>query len=141
MDCGCDRPASLAGDVRCRLVNPRQIGRVAWKRADLLAFLAITIAIFFSTRGQVAGVDQRARDEAARINMALCSFTKDLGQRERAATKSVARSDKFLKEHPEGLPSIGFSAAQLRANVKQQHETLEGQRRTLTALSSLRCDP
>jgi hypothetical protein len=60
---------------------------------------------------------------AAGSNRALCALRGDLENR-------VRQTDKFLHDHPRGIP--GIPAATLRTNAN-------GQRRTIRALSNLRC--
>jgi hypothetical protein len=60
-----------------------------------------------------------------RTNRALCTFRGDV--RQRAATTAA-----FLADHPHGIP--GVPLATLR-------QSLDGQRRTVKALSQLDCQP
>jgi hypothetical protein len=62
---------------------------------------------------------------ATQTNTALCTLRHDLADRVRA-------SEDFLINHPAGIP--GVPAATIRTN-------LNGQRRTVAALSNLHCAP
>lgn len=65
-------------------------------------------------------------DENAQSKVALCALRDDLSNR-------VAQTQAFLK-HPENFP--GFNDPKIIALTKQQ---VEGQKRTVAALSVLRC--
>lgn len=60
-----------------------------------------------------------------RTTSALCALRLDLQDR-------VVAGENFLLEHPDGIP--GISASQIRTS-------LDGQRRTITALAILQCPP
>lgn len=62
-------------------------------------------------------------NDARETRRAVCAFRDDLGER-------VAQSEAFLADHPEGFG--GISTAQIRTS-------LDGQRRTITALAPLDC--
>lgn len=62
---------------------------------------------------------------ATSTNDALCTFQADLERR-------VETSEDYLAEHPEGIPSLGFSAAEIQNQINNQ-------RRTLDSLSALDC--
>lgn len=61
--------------------------------------------------------------DARRTKDAVCAFRADLVER-------VDASEAYLADHPEGV--FGLSAAQIRSS-------LDGQRRTISALSSAGC--
>lgn len=63
------------------------------------------------------------QDLSQRTNAALCALRGDLQDR-------VYSGEQFLATHPHGIP--GVPVATLR-------QSIDGQRRTVTALSSLRC--
>jgi hypothetical protein len=63
--------------------------------------------------------------ESDRSTAALCSLRRDLEVR-------VAAGDQFLRDHPHGIP--GIPAGTLRTST-------DGQRRTINALSNLKCPP
>ena len=67
----------------------------------------------------------RLADTTTRTNDALCNLRIDVRQR-------VAGAEAFLKDHPDGIP--GIPVATLR-------QSLDGQRRTVAALSTLNCPP
>jgi hypothetical protein len=64
-------------------------------------------------------------DENSRASVALCALRVDLQRR-------VAASEKFLAEHPNGIP--GIPARTLR-------DSIDNQQRTISALVVLRCPP
>lgn len=105
---------------------------VTSRRVELAVYLLLLLVIGLYTRGAVNGVDHRARVEAARarteaINtkVALCTFRADLEQR-------VDSSQRYLDEHPEGVVSLGITAAQIRLTIRNQRLTLE-------SLATLNC--
>jgi hypothetical protein len=67
----------------------------------------------------------RITDVATTTTTALCALRGDLERR-------VARGQTFLQEHPRGIP--GFRPAFIRS-------TLDGQARTIVALSVVKCPP
>lgn len=66
-----------------------------------------------------------ASDDASQTTRSLCALRHDLEER-------VAGSDNFLRDHPRGF--AGIPAATIRASA-------DGQRRTIRALSNLKCPP
>lgn len=76
---------------------------------------------------------------SARNATALCALRTDVQLRVSTTEEQVAATSRFLAEHPNGTP--GFSAAAIRASLDGQRSSLEGQRRTVAALSGLKCPP
>jgi hypothetical protein len=70
---------------------------------------------------------------------ALCRFTADLRQRKNAGAVKLARSRKFLRDNPQGIPGIPRSL--IEQGIQDDERTLEGQHRTLKALNGpLHCN-
>lgn len=65
----------------------------------------------------------KAFDQSAKTHRALCTLQRDLQQR-------VDSGNAFLRAHPHGIP--GIPVATIRTSI-------EGQQRTITALSGLGC--
>lgn len=92
-----------------------QVHTRSWRRRATAGFLILAVAfgyLFFDSR-----------DQSSRINAALCTFRHDIEMR-------VAGSEKFLADHPQGF--AGIPAATIRVS-------LDGQKRTIRALASLKC--
>lgn len=79
-------------------------------------FTGMTILAFAQTR--------RLARQGTEAHDAICTLRADLDRR-------VAASDRFLKEHPKGIPGVP-----LRSIL----ESLRNQRQTLAALSGLTCE-
>jgi hypothetical protein len=92
--------------------------------ATVVLFIALGVVGVFGWHDAVAKRHDLQREEM-RTNRALCTLRGDLADRVRA-------SEDFLINHPAGIP--GVPAATIRSN-------LNGQRRTVAALSNLHCAP
>lgn len=84
------------------------------------ALLLAAVSVFLS-----ALLFTRLADTTDQTNRSLCTFRDDVRQR-------AANTASFLADHPQGIP--GVPVATLRS-------ALEGQRRTVKALSGLDCPP
>lgn len=82
-------------------------------QAALIAFVAIDGA---ARRNDLAEI-------AFSTNHALCVLRADLEQR-------VADSERFLEQHPDGIPGIP---------AEQIQQSIDNQQRTIEALADLRC--
>lgn len=99
-------------------------------RTALRRLVVATIVLFVVQAAVVAWVWIDASDRrealatvALSTNHALCVLRSDLEQR-------VADSTQFLVDHPEGIPGIPIET------IKQ---SIDNQKRTIDALSDLRC--
>lgn len=99
-------------------------------RNDLRRLTHITVALFLGLLlvgwwgWHNSANDRHAlQREEARTSTALCTLRADLKQR-------VKSSEKFLADHPHGIP--GITAGTIRAS-------LNGQQRTVKALAGLQC--
>lgn len=99
----------------------RGLRRLTWTTIALIAAVAGVVA--FAWLSAASSRDDLAR-EAGRTNRALCALRRDLERR-------VQGSEAFLRKHPDGLS--GIPASTIRVG-------LVGQRRTIMALSRLKCD-
>lgn len=55
--------------------------------------------------------------QAQQTHLALCTFQGQLSDNVAAQTEDVARNQAFLRSHPDGLPALGISRAQLAQSV------------------------
>jgi hypothetical protein len=90
--------------------------------ATVVLFVALVALSVYAWRDSAAKRHDLQQEEA-RTNAALCTLRVDLEQRAKASAD-------YLAEHPEGLP--GIPASIIKSN-------LTGQRRTIAALSGLKC--
>lgn len=93
-----------------------------------LAAATIVLYLAVSTLAVVGYLDSRARQAdvqtfASQTRASLCTLRADLVTR-------IAASTRFLRQHPDGI--AGIPAAAIR-------QSRDGQRRTVEALSGLRC--
>jgi hypothetical protein len=86
-----------------------------------IAFAAVVGANAFYIMPRLS----RQADENSRASVALCALRVDLQRR-------AAASEKFLAEHPHGIP--GISARVIRDGIHDQQ-------RTISALAVLKCPP
>jgi ABC-type transporter Mla subunit MlaD len=87
--------------------------------------IARTLDQLKATNARITREAARTTRESKRTTKALCALRKDLEDR-------VAQTDDFLRKHPGGF--AGIPAATLR-------QSEQGQRRTISALSNLKCPP
>jgi hypothetical protein len=92
--------------------------RSGWKVLVVFGTLLAAVAIFLS-----AVLFTRLATTTDHTNSALCTFRADVQQR-------AQNTEKFLAEHPQGIPGIP---------VGTLRQSLDGQRRTVKALSDLDC--
>jgi predicted PurR-regulated permease PerM len=98
------------------------VKRLASDRA--LAVSIVVLCLLVAGCVVVAAVAISNTNELAdRTNGSLCALRHDLEQR-------VAGGEQFLREHPEGIPGIP---------AKTLQTSIDGQRRTIRALSNLKC--
>ena len=103
----------------------KNIADAIQKTLKRLTFLVVISMILALGAGVTAvAVAISTGNQSDKQNAALCTFRADLQSR-------VTQTEKFLLDHPEGF--AGIPVAQLR-------QSLDGQKRTITALSSLECD-
>lgn len=81
--------------------------------------IGLTVLAWFDS----AAKSNNLKRETQRTNQALCTFRADLEQR-------VRSSEKFLAEHPKGIPGIPIATIR---------NSLDNQRRTIDSLNSLHC--
>jgi hypothetical protein len=91
----------------------------------LKVLVVLTVVLYLAVAGLAAfdfvnSSDKRHEIAAnqMRIVSALCAVRKDLGER-------IANGDAFLKTHPQGLPSLGITAAAIRIQIAMQRSTLQ----------------
>lgn len=85
--------------------------------------LAITGVVQFSIARTSREVAKTSRDDADRLEQALCSLRSDLEVR-------VASSRAFLEQYPDGIPGI---------SPKLIQDGIDNQQRTIIALKDLHC--
>jgi hypothetical protein len=90
--------------------------------ATLVLYLALAAVVFWAYHDSTSKRHD-LQQVAVQTNTALCTLRGDLKQR-------VRSSEKFLAEHPNGIP--GISAATIRSS-------LSGQKRTVASLAGLQC--
>lgn len=91
----------------------------------LLIATCVLYLLLFGAVGYVVWEVRNQHSSSARSTRALCALRSDLQSR-------VNNSRTFLTNHPRGLPGLGISAASLQS-------TIDGQLRTIIALSGLDC--
>lgn len=95
-------------------------------RATIILYCVLLALVAF-----VAWDAKHQRDSIKSVSLdssqALCAFRSDLASR-------VANSQKFLVNNPKGIPTLGLTPTLLQANI-------DGQLRTIHALSTLPCPP
>lgn len=106
-----DRHSAVGRAIRSIMIN------------EVLLYVLVFGAILFVYHDAQVKRDRLA-DKAERANVALCALRADLKTR-------IASSEKFLADHPNGF--AGIPAAQIQTS-------LDGQQRTVIALSILKCD-
>lgn len=113
------KPQIPSLDLRAalRAPSPELVDR-AW-RALIVLSLLLSASTFYVT----ARVYSNLEKTTDRTNGSLCTLRGDLERR-------VVDGEQFLASHPAGIP--GISAATLR-------QSIDGQRRTVDALSPLDC--
>jgi len=110
----------------------------------VIAFLALiaTVGVLAVCLILIVGQSHAIRDQAVRLedqqqqlqvqakqseqdHKANCSYLANLKQQERSGRK-------YLKQHPDGAPALGISAAQIRASVHREEAAVK-------SLSDLNC--
>lgn len=109
-------PGDVAGDL--------QRGLWLLAAATVVLYLAVAVAIVLVWRDASSKRQDLAR-QATNTGAALCTLRGDLEQR-------VEASQRFLREHPKGIP--GINAATIQSGIVNQQ-------RTVDALSGLNCAP
>lgn len=73
------------------------------------------------------------------VRSGLCALRHEREAAVTAGLEGIKASEKYLLAHPNGLPSLGITAADLRASIatRQAHVTLLQQ--TVSALSVVHC--
>jgi hypothetical protein len=97
---------------RLAAIHRNYRGLAVWQVLNSLALVVIVVVGFVIVSGQNDTVTN-----------ALCALRGDLEHR-------VAQTDKFIAEHPHGIPGIPVATLRVQA---------DGQRRTIAALGGLSC--
>ena len=142
-----DRRSDTEGRDR---LSEIQAGYERWTRRTFWA-LVVLGATFVATVGvdsylirensqraaQTRSIAAQSRTDSALTHGALCSLRADLESRIVQAENQITQTVHYLASHPKGFP--GVPAAVIKQNLNAQRQTLDGQRRTVTSLSALRC--
>jgi hypothetical protein len=86
---------------------------------------------------RVDAVAKQSRRVAAESRAALCSFVTDLKGRVEDQKRTIARTEKYLREYPNGIP--GVPIALLRQGLQNNRNTLRNQRATVRSFTDLKC--
>ena len=89
----------------------------------IIVILAVAVALSIAANVAAMIANQHRIDDIQTSRVALCALRSDLERR-------VQTSEKFLKEHPAGIP--GIPAKTIRDGIRNQQ-------RTITALAALSC--
>lgn len=92
--------------------------------ATVILYLLLSCSVAYVTWSSRAQQD-RVSSGTERSTRALCALRSDLHSR-------VASSQAFLVAHPYGLPELGITVSFLQSSI-------DGQRRTITALGIVEC--
>lgn len=120
----------------------------------ILVFLALASLnglVFFLGRAQ--GHSQHQISETRRVQarilvlvrqntetrVALCTFQGQLRDNVSTQAREVGQSQAFLRSHPDGLPALGFSRAQLEQSVAIRIAQLARTKAAFRSLSGLEC--
>lgn len=77
--------------------------------------------------------------QAQQTHLALCTFQGQLRDNVAAQSSEVAQNQAFLRSHPDGLPAIGFSRAQLEQSAAGKVAQLARTKAALRSLAELGC--
>lgn len=93
-------------------------------------------------RVRVLAVDNKARARAAKeladqLNRAVCAWRNDLQDRAVDQRRSIAKTERFLKEHPEGIPGVPVKL--LKDGLRDSRASLKNLRSTITAFEEIDC--
>lgn len=77
--------------------------------------------------------------QAQQTHLALCTFQNQLDDNVAIQSKDVRQNQAFLRSHPDGLPAIGFSRAQLAQAVEGKVAQLARTKAARRSLAGLEC--
>src|SRR4051794_17569566 len=106
----------------------------------LKTLLVLVLGLYLAILGLVTfvGLDNISHShESARNTVALCSLRDNIRESRDERVRSIARSERFLKHHPRGIP--GVPIALIHQGLADSRLALKGNDRNLHALRILRC--
>jgi hypothetical protein len=117
-------------------------------RADQRGLHAAVARVFRLEQHQASEARDRAKliaelrvtvSRLETVRAAVCSQRSIEKRQVTAEASQLRQTREFLRAHPKGLPSLGFTAAEIRQGIREQARRVTAAGRDLEALNSVQC--
>ncbi len=73
------------------------------------------------------------------VRFGVCALRREREAASAELKPQIARAERFLRDHPSGLPSLGVTASQLQASIVAQKTALKLEEGTVQTLRVVKC--